>query len=186
VIDEPEATPPLLESKIPKGNRPAVHTFKENSKGVAIPGKAEAKANAIAVRKASRQPDYQPTEEDAFNIAADAFNRGKLENSHVISAEYNPKTGKWTIGESGKVPENMSPQLGGWANKTQRKVDSGKIKPHEWLPGNCSEPNALHNSTQGKSQALEGRIVYTFERNNALLYREMSEGVDGTRSDVTC
>jgi hypothetical protein len=91
VIDEPEATPPLLESKIPKGNRPAVHTFKENSKGVAIPGKAEAKANAIAVRKASRQPDYQPTEEDAFYIVADALNRGKFIGSQVPSATLNPK-----------------------------------------------------------------------------------------------
>jgi hypothetical protein len=48
--NEPEATPPLLESKIPKGDRPVVPTFKENPKGVAIPGKDEARASCCGTK----------------------------------------------------------------------------------------------------------------------------------------
>jgi hypothetical protein len=83
----PEEQAQLQEPKIPKGDRPAVPTFKENPRGIAIPGKAEAKAKAVAVRKASRQPGYKPTEEDAFHIVADAINRGKLQDrKNVLTA----------------------------------------------------------------------------------------------------
>jgi hypothetical protein len=153
------------EPKVPKGDRPAVPTAKESPKGVAIPGKAEAKANAIAVRKASKQPGYKPTEEDAFHIVADAFNRGKLPKSHVMSATFDPKTGKWSLGENGAVPRDLSsPSLKGWIRKTQGKVNAGEIEPHDWPAGNCAEPNSLNNSTRGKPQSLEGKVVYTFEK----------------------
>jgi hypothetical protein len=101
----PEEQVRLQEPKVPKGDRPAVPTFKENPRGIAIPGKAEAKAKAVAVRKASRQPGYKPTEEDAFHIVADAINRGKLQDrKNVLTAAFDPKTGKWVIGQNVGTP----------------------------------------------------------------------------------
>jgi hypothetical protein len=151
------------EGKVPKGDRPAVPTFKENPKGVAIPGKAEAKAKAIAARKAARQPGYKPTEEDAFHIVADALNRSKLSKQQVVSATFDPKTGKWTLGENTGVPENLSPQLKGWKQRTQDQVDAGEIKNERWEVGNCAEPNSINNASGGQPSNLSDKKVYTFE-----------------------
>jgi Domain of unknown function (DUF4157) len=151
------------DAKRPKGDRPAVPTFKENSKGVAIPGKAEAKANAVAARKASRQPGYKPTEEDAFHIVTDAFNRGKLSKQQVVSATFDPKTQKWTLGENTGVPENLSPQLEGWKQRTQNQVNAGEIKTERWEVGNCAEPNSINNASGGQPSSLSDKKVYTLE-----------------------
>jgi hypothetical protein len=163
------------EPKVPKGDRPAVPTAKENPKGVAIPGKAEAKVNAIAVRKASKQPGYKPTEEDAFNVISDALNRGKLPKGKVMTATFEPKTGKWSLGENTGVPDNLSPQLKGWQQKTQGLVDDGQIEPHKWRVGNCAETNSLNNSSHGKPQNLEGNVTYTFEKKDVRISPDSSE-----------
>jgi hypothetical protein len=164
--DGPQGAGLQSEPKVPKGDRPAVPTAKENPKGVAIPGRAEAKANAIAARKAARQPGYKPTEEDAFHIVADAFNRGKLSKQQVISATFDPKTGKWTLGENTGVPENLSPQLRGWKQRTQQQAETGKIPTERWEVGNCAEPNSINNASYGKPSSLDTKHVYTFEARN--------------------
>jgi hypothetical protein len=53
--------------------------------------------------------------------------------------------------------------LRGWMRKTQNRVDTGEIKPHNWKVANCAEPNSLNNGSSGQPQNLEGNVVYTFE-----------------------
>jgi hypothetical protein len=165
-VSSGKSSSPVNEPRVPNGDRPAVPTFKENPKGVAIPGKAEAKANAIAARKASRQPGYKPTEEDAFHIVADAHNRGNLrDKNNVITTTFDPKSRKWVIGQNSGTPDNLTPELNGWKSQVENQISTGNLKPHrKWNPGNCAEPNSLNNLAQGKPHNPEGVISYTFER----------------------
>jgi hypothetical protein len=157
--NEPTRTP----AKPPKGDRPEIPKFKENPQGVAIPGKDEARARAAQIRRESRKPGYVPTEEDAFYVLADAHNRGRFQFGNKLTAEFDPRTGRWTIGEAKGVPQDLSMQLQNWKSRTETRVQAGEINRNAWEVGNCSEVNTLNNSTRGNISNWDGKVMYDFE-----------------------